>query len=185
MKHIMIIAMLCISQLAIGQKFFSKTGKITFSSEASLEKIEATNTSASTVIDLGTGAMEWAVLIQGFQFETSLMKEHFNENYMESTKYPKAVFKGKIDNPSSVNLSKDGAYEVTVSGQLEIHGVIKPVTTKGTINVKKGAIESASSKMSVVVADYGIEIPKLVADNISKTVDISVQADYQPLNAVR
>jgi len=59
------------------------------------------------------------------------------------------------------------------------------VTTKGTINVKKGAIESASSKMSVVVADYGIEIPKLVADNISKTVDISVQADYQPLNAVR
>jgi len=185
MRHILIVAILCITQLAIGQKFFSKTGKITFSSEASLEKIEATNTSASTVIDLGTGNMEWAVLIQGFQFEKSLMKEHFNENYMESTKYPKAVFKGKIDNPSAVNLAKDGTYEVNVSGQLEIHGITKPVTTKGTINVKKGVIESASSKMTVAIADYGIEIPKLVADNISKTVDISIQADYQTLNAVR
>ena len=185
MRHILIVAILCITQFAIGQKFFSKTGKITFSSEASLEKIEATNTSASTVIDLGTGNMEWAVLIQGFQFEKSLMKEHFNENYMESTKYPKAVFKGKIDNPSAVNLAKDGTYEVNVSGQLEIHGITKPVTTKGTINVKKGVIESASSKMTVAIADYGIEIPKLVADNISKTVDISIQADYQTLNAVR
>jgi len=185
MRHILIVAILCITQLAIGQKFFSKTGKITFSSEASLEKIEATNTSASTVIDLGTGNMEWAVLIQGFQFEKSLMKEHFNENYMESTKYPKAIFKGKIDNPSAINLAKDGTYEVNVSGQLEIHGVTKPVTTKGTINVKKGVIESASSKMTVAIADYGIEIPKLVADNIAKTVDISIQADYQPLNAVR
>jgi len=59
------------------------------------------------------------------------------------------------------------------------------VTTKGTINVKKGMIDSASSKMSVAIADYGIEIPKLVADNIAKTVDISIQADYQPLSAVR
>ena len=185
MRHILIVAILGIAQLAIGQKFFSKTGKITFSSEASLEKIEATNTSASTVIDLGTGNMEWAVLIQGFQFEKSLMKEHFNENYMESTKYPKAVFKGKIDNPSTINLAKDGTYEVMVSGQLEIHGVTKPVTTKGTINVKKGMIDSASSKMTVAIADYGIEIPKLVADNIAKTVDISIQADYQPLSAVR
>jgi len=185
MRHILIVAILGIAQLSIGQKFFSKTGKITFSSEASLEKIEATNTSASTVIDLGTGNMEWAVLIQGFQFEKSLMKEHFNENYMESTKYPKAVFKGKINNPSMINMAKDGTYEVTVSGQLEIHGVTKPVTTKGTINVKKGMIDSASSKMTVAIADYGIEIPKLVADNIAKTVDISIQADYQPLSAVR
>jgi polyisoprenoid-binding protein YceI len=184
MKHVTILAMVCIAQLAIGQKFFSKTGKISFSSTASMEKIEATNSSANTVIDLGTGNMEWAVLIQGFQFEKSLMKEHFNENYMESSKYPKAVFKGKIDNLSGVNLAKDGVYDVTVSGQLEIHGVSKPVTTQGTLTIKKGIVTSAFSKLSVALADYGIEIPKLVADNISKTVNITIQADYQLLNAI-
>jgi polyisoprenoid-binding protein YceI len=183
MRHILIAALLCIGQLAIGQKFFSKTGKISFSSDAPMEKIEATNSSASTVIDLGSGNMEWAVLIQGFQFEKALMKEHFNENYMESTKYPKAVFKGKIDNLSDINLAKAGTYDVKVSGQLEIHGVSKPVTTHGTITVKNGAITSANSKLTIALADYGIEIPKLVADNLSKTVDITIQADYQLLNA--
>lgn len=182
MRHIMIVALLCIGQLAIGQKFFSKTGKISFSSDAKMEKIEANNSSASTVIDLGSGNLEWAVLIQGFQFEKALMKEHFNENYMESAKYPKAVFKGKIDNLSSINLSKAGTYDVTVSGQLEIHGVSQPVTTKGTVTVKNGLLTSATSKMTVALADYGIEIPKLVGDNISKTVDIAIQADYQLLN---
>jgi polyisoprenoid-binding protein YceI len=178
----MIIALIAVAQLAFGQKYFSKTGKISFHSDAPMEKIEATNTSASTVIDAATGAMEWAVLIQGFQFDKSLMKEHFNENYMESSKYPKAVFKGKIDNLAAVNFAKDGTYNVTVSGTLEIHGVKKPVTTDGVITVKKGAL-SATSKLSVALADYGIEIPKLVGDNISKTVDITVVADYQVMNA--
>jgi hypothetical protein len=185
MRHIMIVAMLCAAQLAIGQKYFSKTGKITFSSQAPMEKIEATNSSASTVIDLSTGNMEWAVLIQGFQFEKALMQEHFNENYMESAKYPKAVFKGKIDDLSKINMAKDGAYEVSVSGQLEIHGVSKPVTTLGSFIVKKGMIVSASNHMTVAIADYGIEIPKLVGDNIAKTVDITIQADYQLLNSMR
>lgn len=147
-----------------------------------MEKIEAINTSASTVIDVSTGAMEWAVLIQGFQFEKALMQEHFNENYMESDKFPKARFKGKIDNLAAVNFSKDGTYNVTASGTMEIHGVSKPVTVQGTITVKKGVV-SAQSKLTVALADYGIEIPKLVADNISKTVDITVQADYALMNA--
>jgi len=147
-----------------------------------MEKIEATNSSASTVIDLSTGNIEWAVLIQGFQFEKSLMKEHFNENYMESSKYPKATFKGKIENPGGINLTKDGTYPVVVTGQLEIHGVSKPVSAQGNIVVKKGAIVSANSKLTITLADYKIEIPKLVGDNVSKTVDIAIQADYQLLN---
>ena len=102
---------------------------------------------------------------------------------MESATYPKAKFKGKIDNPASVNFSKDGVYTVTVSGQLEMHGVTKPVTTQGTITIKGGVI-SAKSKLTVLVADYGIEIPKLVADNISKSVDINIMADYQLMNAI-
>jgi polyisoprenoid-binding protein YceI len=183
MKNVFLFALLFAAQLAIGQKYFSKTGKISFYSDAPLEKIEAHNTSASTVLDVATGNMEWAVLIQGFKFEKSLMQEHFNENYMESTKFPKAKFKGKIDNLSSVNFKKDGEYPVEVSGQLEVRGVTNPVTAQGTITVKNGTI-SAKSKFSVLVADYKIEIPKLVADNISKNVEITVLTDYQLMNTV-
>jgi polyisoprenoid-binding protein YceI len=167
--------------MAIGQKYFSKTGKISFYSEASLEKIEAHNTSASTVIDASTGTLEWGVLIQGFKFEKALMQDHFNENYMESSVYPKAKFKGKIDNLSAVNFKKDGQYPVNVSGQLEMHGVIKQVAVPATITIKGGAV-SARSKFSVLLADYKIEIPKLVADKISEKVTIEVSADYQLMN---
>jgi len=178
MRNFIFIALLFLAQLATGQKYFSKTGKISFISQAPLEKIEATNNSASTAIDVATGNMDWAVLIQGFQFEKALMQEHFNENYMESATYPKAKFKGKIDNIKEVNFSKDGTYNVTSTGQLEIHGVTKPVTATGTITVKGGNI-MAKSKLSVEVADYEIEIPKLVAENIAKTVDITIEATYQ------
>jgi hypothetical protein len=181
MKNVIVLFVLLVSaQLAFGQKYFSKTGKISFHSDTPLEKIEATNTSASTVLDASTGNLEWAVLIQGFKFDKALMQEHFNENYMESATYPKAKFKGKIDNLSSVNFKKDGDYNVTVSGQMEIHGVTKPVTATGVITVK-GSTISAKSKMSVAVADYGIVIPKVVAENIAKNVDIAIQADYQPM----
>lgn len=181
MKNLCIafVLILC-SQWAIGQKYFSKTGKITFHSDAPMEKIEATNSTASTVLDIGSGNLEWAVLIQGFKFEKALMQEHFNENYMESETYPKAKFKGKIDNLSSVNLTKDGEYNVNVSGQLEMHGVTKPVNATGVISVKGGNI-SAKSKFAIALADYDIEIPKVVADNIAKNVDIHVQAEYQPM----
>ena len=183
MKHLVVIAFVLVAQLAIGQKYFSKTGKITFYSKAPVETIDATNTSASTVIDISTGAMEWAVLIKGFKFEKALMEEHFNENYMESGTFPKAKFKGKIDNLNAVNFNKDGEYKVDVSGQLEVHGVTKPVNTKGTIVVKNGQI-SASSKFKILLTDYGIEIPKVVADNVSNEVEIDVQANYQVMNAV-
>lgn len=182
MKNIFFIAILLSTQLAYGQKYFSKTGKISFSSDAPMEKIEAQNSSAGTALDISTGNLEWAVLIQGFKFEKALMQEHFNENYMESATYPKAKFKGKIDNINTVNFSKDGVYNITSTGQLEIHGVTKPITTKGVITIKNGAV-TAKSNFSVLLADYGIVIPKLVADNISKSVDITIDVNYQPMPA--
>lgn len=182
MKNLIIIVLLLSAQLAVGQKYYSKAAKISFHSDTPMEKIEALNSTASTVLDATTGNIEWAVLIQGFKFEKALMQEHFNENYMESTAFPKAKFKGKVDNIASVNLKKDGDYNVDVSGQMEIHGVTKPVSAKGVITVKGGNI-SAKSKFSVAVADYGIVIPKVVAENIAKNVEINVQADYQPMPA--
>jgi hypothetical protein len=181
MKHVFLLAFVLITHIATGQKYFSKTGLVTFSSSTPMEKIEARNTTAGTVIDIGTGQMEWGVLIRGFQFDKAMMQEHFNENYMESHTYPKAKFKGKIDNLADVQFTKNGEYKVTVTGQLEIHGVTRPVTTQGTISVHNGQI-AAKSKFSVLVADYGIEIPKVVADNIAKSVEIQVEAQYQIMN---
>lgn len=163
------------------QKYFSKTGKIHFLSQAPLEKIEANNTSASVVIDAATGAMEWAVLIKGFQFEKALMQDHFNENYLESHKFPKAVFKGTITNWKDVNPAKDGEYTLQVSGQMTLHGVTKPFAGSGKLKVKSGAL-SLSSSFTLVVADYQIEIPKVVRENIAREVKVSVSADLQKLN---
>lgn len=173
---IVIFLTIAMMPLAHGQKYFSKTATIYFSSQAPLEKIEASNQNAMVVLDAGTAQMEWSVLIKGFLFQKALMQEHFNENYMESYKFPKGVFKGTILNLNDVDLTKDGKYKVNVSGDLTLHGVTKPLITSGMITVIGGKI-TASSSFDITVADYQIEIPKLVRDNIAKVVHVTVSAD--------
>ena len=150
-------------------------------SEAPLEKIEANNNNAYVVFDGASGQMEWSVLIKGFKFEKSLMQQHFNENYMESSKYPKAIFKGQLVNPSAADLSKNGDYSVEVKGNMTMHGVTKPFSAPARIIVKDGKI-TAKGHFNIVVADYGIEVPKIVRDNIAKTVKVTVSSDLLPMN---
>src|SRR5215210_8582560 len=95
-------------------KFFTKSGKISFYSKASLENIEAHNKTVTCVLDTKSGNLQFAVLMKAFEFEKALMQEHFNENYVESHKFPKAEFKGQLSNNSEVNYGKDGKYPVTV-----------------------------------------------------------------------
>lgn len=172
------VSVLFFTQSIQAQKYFTRTGNIIFSSEAPMEKIEASNQKATSVLDASSGKMEFAVLIKAFQFEKALMQEHFNENYMESDKFPKALFKGAIANMSKVDLATDGSYAVKVKGDLTIHGETKEVETDGTIVVKDGKI-SATSTFDIAVADYKIEIPKVVRDNIAKIVTIDVKIDYE------
>jgi polyisoprenoid-binding protein YceI len=167
-------------QIGYSQKHFTRDGKISFYSEAPLEKIEAHNAKATSVIDTENGRMEFAVLIKGFQFEKALMQEHFNENYMESNEYPKATFKGQIDDLSAVDFSKDGEYEVQVSGEMTIHGVTQPLKAPGTIVVQNGEL-SAKASFDLTVADYKIEIPAIVREKIAKVVSVVVEMDYEPL----
>jgi len=165
---------------AHAQQYFTREGKISFFSDAPMEKIEAKNNSATSVVDMATGKMEFAVLIKAFQFEKALMQEHFNENYLESGKYPKAVFKGDIVNKDEVDLTKDGTYTAHIKGEMTLHGVTRPLETKGVFTVKNGAV-SGASEFNLQVADYKIEIPAMVKDNIAKTVLVTVKMDYQPL----
>lgn len=162
------------------QKYFSKTARVSFESEAPLEKIVASNHSGYVVMDAASGQLETSVLIKGFQFEKALMQEHFNENYMESDKYPKAFFKGRIANISALTLTKDGTYQADVVGHLTIRGMTKPFSTQAKMIVNGGKI-SAEGNFEVAIADYGIEVPKVVRDNIAKQVMVSIRADLQKL----
>ncbi len=167
---------------ATGQKYFTKTGHISFYSDTPLEKIEGHNKSSNCVLDLATGKLEFGTLIKGFQFEKALMQEHFNENYMESNKFPKATFKGQISDYTKVDVSKNGKIPVKVTGDLTIHGVTKKVTTDAILNVVNGKIET-SATFNILVADYGIAIPGLVKDQIAKSVKIKVNATLDALKS--
>ncbi len=160
--------------------YFTKNAKVNFdaSPENPIELIEAVNNEGTSFLNIAKGEIVFAVLVKNFRFEKALMEEHFNENYMESTKYPKGDFKGNIDNLSDVNFSKDGVYKVKVSGKLTFHGITQPTTTDGVITIKGGKI-SATSKFSLKLADYKIERPKVVANKISETAKISVAANYE------
>jgi len=180
-KQILFAFLVITASLANAQSIqMTKTGKISFYSRArSIEKVEADNNEVSSILNTQTGDLVFAVLMKGFHFQLALMEEHFNENYVESSKYPKATFKGKIANPGAVNFSKDGAYPVTVEGDLTIHGVTKKVTAPGSVTITGGKI-ATSSKFNVKLKDYNISIPSLVADKISEDIDITVDCKYEP-----
>jgi polyisoprenoid-binding protein YceI len=117
--------------------------------------------------------------MRGFQFRKSLMQQHFNENFVESDKFPKAYFKGKVNNIQDVNLAADNTYKVLVEGTLTIHGVARPIRTNGTFQVRGGQVIGKST-FTVAPADYDITIPLLVREHIAKTIDITVDMLYKP-----
>ncbi|HTG54859.1 MAG TPA: YceI family protein, partial [Niabella sp.] len=160
-------------------KYYTKSGVIRFESKAPLEDIEAINRSVVCVYDKPSNAIQFSMNIRGFEFKKALMQEHFNENYMESSKYPKAVFKGNI--VETINFNKPGTYTATVKGILEMHGVKKETTAKGTIKVSAQSVQ-ALSRFSVNTSDFNISIPRVVKDKVSPVVNISVNCNYTLLN---
>lgn len=180
-KTILLALVLFISASTIAQdKFFTKTGRISFYSKAPMEDIEAKNKTVAAVLDSKSGAMQFSVLMKSFEFEKALMQEHFNENYVESGKFPKADFKGIIVNNGNINYAKDGSYPTTVKGKLTMHGVTKEVEANGTIKVEGGKLD-ASSTFNVLLSDYNISIPSIVKDKISNSIKITVDCRMEPL----
>lgn len=158
---------------AHAQKWMTRTGKVSFFSSTSVENIEAFNNEAAAILDAKSGDVVFIVPIKSFRFEKALMQEHFNENYMESSKYPKAEYKGKIANLSEVNFRKDGTYNVRTTGKLTMHGVTRDVSTNGTLVVKAGT-STVKAKFMVAPADYGIKIPSVAASKIASKIEVTV-----------
>jgi polyisoprenoid-binding protein YceI len=163
--------------IATAQKYYTKNGNVSFFSKTNMENIKADNNQVMSVLNIQTGELQFSLLVKSFHFEKALMEEHFNENYLESEKFPKSTFKGTITDISKVNFTTDGTYPVTVSGDLTIHGVTNKATTKGNIVIKGGKI-TGTAVFIVALADYKVAIPKLVEANISKTIEISVNCLY-------
>jgi hypothetical protein len=178
MKFITIVLLVCVSYLtqASGQGIYiCKNARITLYSSAPIEDIKAATSTGVSVYNASTGELAFSLSISSFQFEKALMQEHFNSDYMESDKFPKATFKGMIR--EQVDVSKDGTYPVTVTGDLTVHGVTQRRSVPGTITVKNGVISMVSEFM-VKCADHHIQIPSIVFHNIAENIKMNVSAIY-------
>jgi polyisoprenoid-binding protein YceI len=161
------------------QTYITRNGNISFYSHTALEDIKAENNEAVSVLNAATGDLEFKVAVKSFHFEKTAMEDHFNnDDYMASEKFPKAGFKGKITNVSSVNFSKDGVYNVSVTGDLTIRDVTKPVTANGTITVKGGNI-TVTSTFTIKRKDYNVIGEAFVQKKISEDIQITINCAYE------
>lgn len=160
------------------QTFVGKSIKINIFSSTPVEDIKAASTLGSAVISTQKQEIAVQVPIKSLEFDKKLMQEHFNENYMESDKFPSAKFKGTIE--PVLDWTKDGDYTVAVKGILTIHGVDQPRTINGKINIKNGMI-NFNSTFNVACAAHQIKIPSLVFTKIAEVIQIKIQGTLNPL----
>ncbi len=181
MKHLLFTLLLSgISLTGFAQKWGTRIGQIDFFSETPLENIEARNKKVSAVVDAASGNIAVSLAIRDFKFERALMEEHFNENYLESDKYPRSEFRGVIDNPQAVNWTRNGIYPVKVSGNLTLHGITQKVVAPMQILIKDGKA-GVTGNFPIRLADYKVEIPTLVSAKIAETVDVRLAIALLPL----
>ncbi len=178
-KHLFILTLLSsISLLGFSQDVqTSKSINVNFFSEAALENIAAVTKNGTSVITTTKNEFYFLVPIKSFEFKSSLMQEHFNENYMESDKFPDAKFAGKVN--EAIDWKKDGVYNVTVTGKLTVHGEAKDRTVNGVITIKNGII-SIQSKFNIACKDHGIKIPSMMTEKIAEVVEVTVSGAYAP-----
>jgi len=175
--RIFILAILTLSQVITAQKYISKNGHVWFYSHTPVEDIEAHNRQVVSILNAADGTLQFSMLIKSFEFKIALMQEHFNENYMESDKIPKASFTGELSSLSNIDFSKDGTYPAEVTGDLSIHGVTRSITAKGTLTVSGNSV-SAKARFIVLPKDYDIKIPAIVENNIAKEIEVNVDVTY-------
>jgi len=176
MKSVVLILLILVVQGVVSAQVLKATEvKLSFFSEAPFEDIYAESSQGVSAMDIDSRSVYFKVPIRSFQFEKKLMQEHFNENYLESEKYPYAEFNGKIVEP--IDLTAPGVHTVHVSGSLTIHNVSRNYQVVGKI-VVKGDQMTATAGFPVSVADHKVKIPRLLIKNIAEVVLVKVGASY-------
>ncbi len=161
------------------QTYTGKNIKFNIFSSTPIEDIKAASYTGVAVLNAQKQEITIRVAIKSLEFDKKLMQEHFNENYMESDKYPFAKFKGIIE--PKIDWTKDGEYAVTTKGTLTVHGVDQTRTLQGKITIKNKII-TLSSTFNVACADHQIKIPKLMFTKIAEIIQVKVQGNLNPLN---
>ncbi len=174
---VFVIALSIFAVKSQGQIYIADSCRVSFFSAASIENIAAVTTTSKPVMSTSTSDFQISINNESFIFHKKLMQEHFNEDYMESDKYPHTVFKGKIN--ETVDYKKDGTNKVTITGTMDMHGVTKTITIPGTITIKDGLF-FLSAKFDVKCADYNIKIPSVLGNNIAEQVAVSFNATMKP-----
>jgi hypothetical protein len=178
MIRILFIVIVLLPFNALAQKrYFSEKSSITFFSEGVIEEIKATNTKVTSIFDLANGEVAYLLSPKDFQFEKKLMQVHFNEKYMETEKYPKSSFQGKILGYDVASLQQQ---QVQALGKLTIHGVTREINIPGTLRIEGNTV-SLTSKFMVKLEDYNIKVPQIVWQNIAQQVEVTVQFLYRPV----
>ena len=178
MKNISLFICLLLASYVNAQDYLTRNGNVSFYSHTPVEDIRAANNEVVSLLNTSTGAFEFKVAIKSFHFQKQSMEDHFNNSdYMDSEKYPKASFSGKITNLSAVNFTKDGTYTVTVDGNLTIKDVTKPVSAKGTITISNGKV-TAQSTFTVKRLDYHVVGESFVQKKISQDIEITINCQY-------
>lgn len=177
-KKLLLLSILIPAGFSVkGQIYIAKICNISFSAPTPVEDVAAVNTITKPLLNLATGDLQMKIVMTSFIFEKPLMQEHFNENYVESEKFPYAFFRGKLD--QKIDYNKDGEYKVTATGKLTIHGVEKNRTIEGVVRVKRKEI-ALSSTFKVTFADHEVIIPALYSGVIPPDAQIEVNAILEP-----
>ncbi len=161
------------------QKLITKEGKIEIFSQTPLFTIEAVNNKVASILNTQTGDMVVSTLVRSFKFKEALVEEHFNENYMDSEKYPKAVFVGRIVNYHTIDFSKDGEYKAVVVGKLTIHGVTNNIKDNARIIIKDKKVRGKLT-FNVPLTAYNIRVEKAYKKAIKDEIKLQVSFVYKP-----
>jgi YceI-like domain len=178
MLRILVVALILLPFNGFAQKrYSSEKSYVSFFSEGVIEEIKASNTKVTSIFDLVSGDVAYLLSPKDFQFEKKLMQVHFNEKYMESEKYPRSSFQGRITgfDPANSHLQ-----QVKAVGKLTIHGVTKDIDVPGTLHIEGNTV-SLRSKFMVKLQDYNIKVPQIVWQNIAQQVEVTIHFLYRPV----
>ena len=165
------------TNIQVDDLYRSVKGEVEFRSDAPLEVIEAKSESLKGVIDIEKRTFAFTIPIRSFEgFNNPLQKEHFNENYLESTKFPNATFAGKII--EKIDFSEDGIYTVRVKGKFKIHGIEQERILKSRI-VVSGDSFSLQSYFTIILEEHDISVPKIVYQKIAEEIQVQVKATFE------
>jgi polyisoprenoid-binding protein YceI len=166
------------SSSVVSQKLATRSAEVSFVSNASLEVIKARSTRVQGLIDPSTNQFAFVIPVSSFEgFNSALQRQHFNENYMESERYPKAAFSGKLI--ERINFSRDTSYQVRAKGELEVHGVKQVRIIKGTLTIR-GREVRIETVFTIPLSDHDISIPQIVSQKIATEIDVVFQCLMQP-----